>query len=96
MLLEEFLLKAVKVDRFTSSNGRRYEVKYVKDDIMHFIRKDADPEHDWSFDLKDVYKAYIELENFDTISFKKFVPRRHSPARGLLLHLRLLTAKTSV
>ena len=92
--LEKFLAEAVKVGKFTSSTGKKYEVKYVKDDIMHFIRKDADAEQDWSFDLKDVYKAYIKLEKFDTIAFKKFVPRKHSPARGLLLHLKLLTVDT--
>jgi hypothetical protein len=41
--------------------------------------------------LKEVYRAYKELEDFAMVNFKPYVNRRHSPARGLLLHLGLLT-----
>jgi hypothetical protein len=41
-------------------------------------------------DLLKVYEAYHELDHFDTEAFRAYVPRRHSPARGLLLHLELL------
>ncbi len=44
-------------------------------------------------DLKDVYQAYIELTDFKTTNFKPYVPRRQSPALGLLLSLKLLKKK---
>lgn len=86
----DFLLKAKKVGRFTSSRGKRYKVKYVEEDVLHFTRLDANKDIDWSLDLNDVYRAYSELEKFDTIQFKKYIPVRHSPARGLLLCLELI------
>ncbi|MCZ8354012.1 MAG: hypothetical protein O9340_04710 [Cyclobacteriaceae bacterium] len=88
--LSEFLDKARKVKSFTSSNGRRYEVQRIENDEMFFLRLDAKSEEEWSMNLKDVYRAYKELEDFATINFKPFVPITHSPARGLLLHLGLI------
>jgi hypothetical protein len=41
-------------------------------------------------DLKDVYKAYIELTDFKTINLNPTFQRRQSPALGLLLSLELL------
>lgn len=88
--LSAFLDKARNVKSFTSSNGRRYEVQRIENDEMYFLRLDAKSEEEWSMDLKKVYRAYKELEDFATINFKPFVPITHSPARGLLLHLGML------
>lgn len=88
--LSEFLDKAIKVNSFTSSNGRRYEVQRIENDEMFFIRLDAKSDEEWSMDLKEVYRAYKELEDFATVNFKPFVPITHSPASGLLLHLGML------
>ncbi|WP_312082885.1 hypothetical protein [Epilithonimonas hominis] len=41
-------------------------------------------------DLKKVHQGYLELTDFKTISFKAYVPRRYSPALGLLLTVGLL------
>lgn len=87
---DDFLKKAKKVERFTSSRGKRYKVKYVEADVLHFTRLDANKDIDWSLDLNDVYRAYNELDEFDTIQFKRYVPIKHSPARGLLLCLELI------
>jgi hypothetical protein len=88
--LSEFLDKARKVKAFTSSNGRRYEVQRIENDEMFFLRLDAKSKEEWSMNLKVVYRAYKELEDFSTVNFKPFVPITHSPARGLLLHLGLI------
>src|SRR5690606_37779195 len=79
---------ATQVTHFNSITGQRYEVKSVQNDSMTFTRKSRNTT--WSMDLKGVHKAYIELNDFRTANFASFVPRTHSPALGLLLHLRLL------
>jgi len=88
--LSEFLDNSKKVKSFTSSNGRRYEVLGIENELMFFSRLDANSEKVWSMNLKEVYRAYNELEDFATINFKPFVLITHSPARGLLLHLGML------
>lgn len=88
--LNEFMAKARLVESFTSSNGRRYLVTRIDDDEMLFRRLDAKESKEWSMNLKNVFRAYQELEDFATINFKPFVPITHSPARGLLLHLGML------
>jgi DNA recombination protein RmuC len=72
--LSEFLDKARKVKSFTSSNGRRYEVQRIENEEMFFLRLDAKSEEEWSMNLKEVYRAYKELEDFATVNFKPFVP----------------------
>lgn len=91
--MSEFLDKASKVKSFTSSNGRRYEVQRMENEEIFFLRLDAKSENEWSMNLKEVYRAYKELEDFATVNFKPFVPITHSPARGLLLNLGLLELK---
>jgi hypothetical protein len=86
----DFLSRAGQVKSFTSSNGKRYEVQNVVDNIMSFKRLDAKSLQVWTMDLKQLYKAYIELNDFVTENFRPYVPITHSPARGLLIHLRLL------
>lgn len=88
--LSEFLDKARNVKSFTSSNGRRYEVQRIENDKLFFLRLDAKSDEEWSMNLKEVYRAYQELDDFATVNFKPFVPIAHSPARGLLLHLGML------
>lgn len=86
----EFRTLAGKVKSFTSSSGKGYRVQKVENDVMYFLRLDANSKVEWSMDLNDVYRAYKELEDFETKNFKPYVPLTHSPARGLLLHLGLL------
>jgi hypothetical protein len=88
--LTAFLQKAKVVTSFTSSSGSRYKVIGIDDDEMVFIRLDAKENKMWRMNLKNVYWAYQELEDFATINFKPYVPITHSPARGLLLHLEML------
>lgn len=85
-----FLDKACKVKSFTSSTGKTYRVIKIENEKMFFLRLNANPSKVWGMDLKQVYKAYCELEDFNTNNFKPFVPSMHSPARGLLLHLKML------
>lgn len=86
----EFLEKASLVKAFTSSSGKGYKVTKIENNVMWFLRLDAKGDKPWDMDLNSVYKAYKELEDFDTLNFKPYVNRRHSPARGLLLYLELL------
>ena len=88
--LSEFLERAKNVKSFKSSNGRRYEVLRIENDEMYFIRLDAKSNKEWKMDLKDVYRAFKELEDFKTENLKPFVPLKHSPARGLMLHLQFI------
>ena len=85
----EFIMRAGKVQKFTSSQGKRYEVDGLLDDVLFFRRMDAGGT-DWDIDLKKLYKAYLALEDFSTENFRPFVAQRHSPGRGLLLHLGLI------
>ena len=86
----DFLERAYCVDGFTSLTGTRYAVERVFDNTMSIVRLDANRDYLWDMDLEKVYEAYVELEDFSTTNFKHYLPRRHSPARGLLLHLGLL------
>lgn len=88
--LLKFIQKAKSVEVFKSSNGKMYQVIRIENDEMYFFRLDAKSEKEWSMNLKEVYRAYKELEDFKTINFKPYVPITHSPARGLLLHLGFL------
>ena len=74
---------------FKSLRGNPYEDLSVDGSVMSFIRKTTGQR--WKMDLKGVHKAYLELTDFKTENFKPYVPRTHSPALGLLLHLGLLT-----
>ncbi len=90
----EFLNAAKKVKSFSSSTGKRYVIKKVEDNTMFINRLDSKhPDELWDLELEKIYTAYKQLENFDTINFKKYIPIRHSPSRGLLIHLKLLALK---
>lgn len=92
---EDFLNRALSVSRFSSSEGKQYQVIDIENDEMHFRRLDANTSIEWSMNLSNVYRAYSELDDFKTINFKPYVPITHSPARGLLLCLELLEESTS-
>jgi hypothetical protein len=85
----EFISRAGKVKKFTSSQGKRYEVDGLMNDVLFFRRMDAGGS-DWDMDLKKLYEGYLALEDFSTENFRPFVAQRHSPGRGLLLHLGLI------
>jgi hypothetical protein len=87
----EFLQAAKKVKSFSSSSGKKYVVTDLNGDELSFKRIDSKkPDKNWYFDLKKVFEAYNKLSDFRTENFKKYVPIKHSPARGLLIHLGLL------
>lgn len=59
---------------------------------MNFLRLDSESSK-WDMDLKKLYKAFIELDESkfsNTKNFKPYVPRTHSPGRGLLVNLGLI------
>lgn len=70
--------------------GKRYRISSFENGILHFSRLDSNPQKNWSFKIKDVYRAYQKLSNFNTASFSAYVPIRHSPARGLLYKLKMI------
>jgi hypothetical protein len=84
----EFIQSVGPVANFNSLEGHEYVVKKLQGSTMYFIRTSTDEL--WDMDLKQVHKSYLELKDFKTKNFEKYVPRRHSPALGLLLHLKLL------
>jgi hypothetical protein len=85
----DFLSMVSAVKKFTSSQGKRYEVDGMAEGFLFFRRMDAGGT-DWDIDLKKLYQAYTELEAFATENFRPYVAQRHSPGRGLLLHLGLI------
>lgn len=84
----EFRKMIEPVTVFKGLRGQEYEIRNIEGSKMRFIRKSKGVE--WSMDLEGVLRAYKELTDFKTINFKPYVPRTHSPALGLLLHLGLL------
>jgi hypothetical protein len=90
----EFLKKVAEVKNFKSSQGRNYQADEIINDVLHFRRLDAGNSK-WDINLKKLYQAYTELEHFQTANFSKYVPRRHSPGRGLLLNLGLINKHNS-
>lgn len=84
----EFRSLVLLIPSFKSLTGKEYVEVKVKENIIYFIRKSSDKK--WTMDLEKVLRAYKELVDFKTKNFSFFVPRTHSPALGLLLHLGLL------
>ncbi|WP_437372223.1 hypothetical protein [Maribacter litoralis] len=84
----EFIQKVGPVVSFNSKEGEEYVVQKLHGSTMLFKRQST--KIVWDMDLKQVHKAYLELKDFETKNFKNYVPRKHSPALGLLLHLKLL------
>ena len=80
------LVKDIK--SFRSLIGKEYEVISIDGGVMSFVRKATG--RIWKMDLKGVHRAYFELNDFKTKNFRPYVPRTHSPALGLLLHVGLL------
>jgi len=87
---KEFVEKASAIKEFSSPRGQRYEVLSVEGKIMKFKRLDAKSGKSESFSLHAVYVAYDCIEEFLAESFIPFVSSKHSPARALLLALKLI------
>ncbi len=84
---EQFLSLVKGLKEFKSKTGKRYKVISLEGSILSFLRETG---VEWKMDLKKVHQGYLELTDFKTISFKAYVPRRHSPGLGLLLTVGLL------
>lgn len=84
----EFIKLVGPIANFNSLEGEEYIVTKLHGSVMHFIRKSSTKP--WEMDLKDVLRAYKELKEFKTENFNPYVPLTHSPALGLLLHLKIL------
>lgn len=85
---KEFLEAVKPVKTFLSLTGREYEVIRIDGSMLQFVRKSSGQK--WSMDLTGVHRAYVDLADFKTANFRPYVSRVHSPALGLLLHLKLL------
>ena len=84
----QFYNMVLPIKKFQSLRGKEYEVQSIENYVMEFVRVSTGEK--WSMNLKGVHQAYLELTDFKTENFKAYVPLTHSPALGLLLHLRLL------
>ncbi|MFI5452867.1 hypothetical protein ACHMWN_12000 [Pedobacter sp. UC225_61] len=84
----EFRALVIPLKGFKSLTGKEYAVLGIQENEMHFIRKSTNKK--WSMNLESVHHAYLALTDFKTENFRPYVPRTHSPALGLLLHLDLL------
>jgi len=80
-----------KLTEFKSSGNKRYHVETIDKDIMHFKRLDAQRNHKlYKIDLKALYKAYVELNDYKTDEFRPYVGSNRSPGRGILLSAGLI------
>lgn len=86
--LEDFLEICSSVTDFSSLRGRQYFIHNRYGSIISFERLSTGKI--WQMDLKDIHKAYLELNDFKTSNFKPYLKRTHSPGLGLLLSLKLL------
>lgn len=86
---EDFFYLSQTLKKFKSLKGQEYVVKEWHQSEMLFERKSTNKV--WKMDMKDVYKAYVELKSFKTSDFKPYLNRTYSPALGLLLTLELLS-----
>ena len=84
---EQFLSLLNGLKEFKSITGKRYKVISLNGSMLSFLRETGEQ---WQVDLRKVHQAYLELQRFKTIDFKPYVPRRQSPALGLLLTVGLL------
>ena len=84
----EFIKLVGPVAHFNSLEGEEYVVTKLQGSIMLFVRTLTGKPDD--MELRSVLQAYKELKEFQTENFKPYVPFTHSPALGLLLHLKLL------
>lgn len=87
----DFYLKVQALDSFRSITGNIYTIISLEDSILTFVREST--HRIWKVNLVDVYKAYSELTAFRTVDFKPYVPRKQSPALGLLVATQLLIDK---
>lgn len=85
---EQFLSLVKELKEFKSKTGNLYTIVSLDGYNLSFIRESTNVE--WAMDLKKVHQAYIELKDFRTINFKPYLPRRQSPALGLLITTILL------
>lgn len=84
---QQFLVLIQELNEFKSKTGKIYKVISLDGSMLSFLRETGE---EWKMDLRKVHQAYLELNDFKTISFKPYVPRRQSPGLGLLLSLGLL------
>ncbi|WP_134089800.1 hypothetical protein [Olivibacter sp. XZL3] len=87
----DFYKLAHPINFLRSLTGKEYEVLSINENMMAFKRKSTGKQ--WTMGLIGVHQAYLKLIDFKTANFKPYVPRTHSPALGLLLHLGLLQKK---
>jgi hypothetical protein len=85
---EEFLSLVKGLKEFKSKTGNIYKIVSLNNNNLRFIRESTNVE--WEMDMKKVHQAYLDLSDFKTTSFKPYVPRKQSPALGLLLSNKLL------
>lgn len=87
--LENFTTLVKRVKTFESITGKVYVVNKLVGNTLFFTRQSTNKE--WSVELNNVLDAYKNLTDFRTKNFAPFVPRRHSPSLGLLIHVGLLS-----
>lgn len=85
---EEFISLVKGLKEFRSKTRNLYTIVSLNNHNLRFIRESTNVE--WEMDLNKVHQAYLELSEFKTTSFKPYVPRRQSPALGLLIATALL------
>lgn len=85
---EEFISLVKGLKEFRSKTRNLYTIVSLNNHNLRFIRESTNVE--WEMDLNKVHQAYLELSEFKTTGFKSYVPRKQSPALGLILSVGLL------
>jgi hypothetical protein len=86
----EFMSLTGGVVDFKSQNGRRFKVLSIEGEVMYYEKLDSKVEVVWKLNLSEVYRAYIEFDDFKLVNFKKILPLTYSAAKALLIHIGFL------
>jgi hypothetical protein len=89
--LEDFLSMAKDLEYFQGTGEMLYEVIGSEGDELIFISADGKKGPLQGMDLRKIYQAYHELQDFSSVNVSKYIaPRWHSAAKGLLIQCQML------
>jgi hypothetical protein len=87
----KFMVQAARVREFAGQAGTAYSVDRIEGNTLCFRRLHAkNKERIQRLDLRELYRALRELDDFATKNFRDFIPGTHSPGRAFLVHLGLI------
>ncbi len=88
--LDDFLIRAKELEYFQGAGETLYEVIGSEEDELIFVAVKGKRKLQ-GIDLREVYNAYVELNEFTSNKIGRYVaPRNFAVAKGLLLQCKML------